>query len=164
MEMSRVRRRRKGTEIKQRITAEQRKEIEDVFKLYDPEASGKMDVKNLKFAMRALGFEPKAEEVKVVLSEFNIEGEISSAEFLDIVAAKFAENGSRNEIMKAYTMFIGGSCGKITFDDLKRVAKELGESISDEELREMIEEGDYNKDGMIDQEEFYQLMKKTNIY
>ncbi|CDW57400.1 Centrin [Trichuris trichiura] len=114
--------------------------------------------------MRALGFEPKTEDVKTVLNEFNIEGEVSSSEFLDIIAAKYAENGSRNEIMKAYTMFIGGHCGKITFDDLKRVAKELGETISDEELREMIEEADCNKDGMIDQEEFYQLMKKTNIY
>ncbi|KHJ42405.1 hypothetical protein D918_07534, partial [Trichuris suis] len=45
---SRVRRRRKGAEGKQRITAQQCKEIEGVFKLYDPEASGKMDVKNLK--------------------------------------------------------------------------------------------------------------------
>ncbi|KHJ42403.1 cell division control protein 31 domain protein [Trichuris suis] len=93
------------------------------------------------FAMRALGFEPKTEDVKTVLNEFNIEGEVSSSEFLDIIAAKYAENGSRNEIMKAYTMFIGGHCGKITFDDLKRVARELGETISDEELRVSIMDG-----------------------
>ncbi len=32
--------------------------------------------------------------------------------------------------------------GKITFRNLKRVAKELGENMSDEELQEMIDEAD----------------------
>jgi Ca2+-binding EF-hand superfamily protein len=32
--------------------------------------------------------------------------------------------------------------GKISFKNLKRVAKELGENMTDEELQEMIEEAD----------------------
>lgn len=36
--------------------------------------------------------------------------------------------------------------GKISFKNLKRVAKELGENMTDEELQEMIDEAD--RDGM----------------
>ena len=45
-----------------------------------------------------------------------------------------------------------------------RVAKEIGENMTDEELQEMIEEADRDGDGEIDQEEFLRIMKKTSLY
>lgn len=40
--------------------------------------------------------------------------------------------------MKAFRLFTDGEYKKIRFEDLKRVAKELGENLTDEELREMV--------------------------
>ena len=37
-------------------------------------------------------------------------------------------------------MFDNSGIGEITFADVKRVAKELGENMTDEELKEMIDE------------------------
>lgn len=54
--------------------------------------------------------------------------------------------------------------GKISFKNLKRVAKELGENLTDEELHEMIDEADRDGDGEINQEEFLRIMKKTSLY
>ena len=39
--------------------------------------------------------------------------------------------------------------GRITFKNLKRVAKELGENLTDEEIQEMIDEADRNGDGEV---------------
>ena len=39
--------------------------------------------------------------------------------------------------------------GKISFKNLKRVAKELGERMTDEELQEMIDEADRDGDGEV---------------
>ena len=52
--------------------------------------------------------------------------------------------------------------GKISFKNLKRVAKELGENMTDEELQEMIDEADRDGDGEVSEEEFYRIMKKTS--
>jgi len=46
----------------------------------------------------------------------------------------------------------------------KRVAQELGESIKDEELQEMIDEADRDGDGEINQDEFFRIMKKAHVW
>ncbi len=61
-------------------------------------------------------------------------------------------------------MFDDDDTGAISFKNLKRVAKELGENLTDEELQEMIDEADRDGNGVIDQDEFLRIMKKTNLY
>ena len=51
---------------------------------------GKIDAKELKVAMRALGFEPKKEEIKKLISEIDKDGsgKIDFSEFLALMTAK----------------------------------------------------------------------------
>ena len=74
-----------------------------------------------------------------------------------------SEKDSREEILKAFRLFDDDETGKISFKNLKRVAKELGESMTDDELAEMIEEADRDGDGEINEEEFLRIMKKTSL-
>ena len=49
-----------------------------------------------------------------------------------------SEKDSASEIEKAFALFDGNNDGKICFNDLKKVAQELNETMTDEELYEML--------------------------
>ena len=66
--------------------------------------------------------------------------------------------------MKAFRLFDDDTTGKISLKNLKRVARELGETMNDDELQEMIDEADRDGDGEISEEEFIRIMKKTNLF
>lgn len=51
------------------------------------------------------------------------------------MSIKMADKDSREEIIKAFKLFDDNCTGKITFNNLKRIAQELGENIGDEELQ-----------------------------
>ena len=116
--------------------------------------------------MRALGFEPKKEEVKRIIADIDREGRgvIEFQDFLDVMTVKMAERDPREEILKAFRLFDDDNSGKISLRNLKRVARELGETMTDDELQEMIDEADRDGDGEIGEEEFIRIMKKTNLF
>ena len=92
--------------------------------------------------MRALGFEPRKEEItklinEVTASDKNVaaSGKLSFDNFLSLMAAKMSEKDTKEEILKAFKLFDDDETGKISFQNLKRVADELGENLTDEELK-----------------------------
>lgn len=92
------------------------------------------------------------------------DGRINFDQFLVLITTKMNEKDAHDEIQKAFRLFDSDETGKISFQNLKRVAHELGENLSDEELREMIEEADLNGDGEVDASEFLRIMQKTGLY
>nr|CAD7260372.1 unnamed protein product [Timema shepardi] len=148
------------------LTEEQKTDIKEAFDLFDTEGTGKIETKELKVAMRALGFEPKKEEIKKMIADIDKDasGALSYEDFLSLMTVKMADKDSKEEIMKAFRLFDDDETGRISFKNLKRVAKELGENLTDEELQEMIDEADRDGDGEINQEEFLRIMKKTSLY
>merc|ERR1712071_693743 len=153
-----LRRFNQGGKKQKELSEEQKQEIKEAFDLFDTDGSGEIDSKELKVAMRALGFEPKKEEIQKMISDVDDDGSgtIGYEEILN--------RDPKDEILKAFRLFDDDETGKISFKNLKRVAKELGERMTDEELQEMIDEADRDGDGEVDEEEFLRIMKKTNLF
>merc|ERR1712004_547248 len=164
--MGALRRFNAGGKRQKELTEEQKQEIKEAFDLFDTDGSGTIDQKELKVAMRALGFESKRDEIKKMIADVdqNGSGVIEYSEFLEMMTQKMAERDPREEMIKAFRLFDDDETGKISFRNLKRVAKELGENMTDEEITEMIEEADRDGDGEISEEEFMRIMRKTNLF
>jgi centrin-1 len=91
-------------------------------------------------------------------------GVIEFDEFVKMMTDKMGERDSKEKILSAFQLFDTDGTGKISFMNLKRVSKNLGQILTDDELHEMIEEADRNQDGFVDKEEFYKIMKKTTLF
>merc|ERR1712010_225555 len=113
------------------LSEEQVEEIREAFTLFDSDASGAIDVRELKAAMRALGFEIKNGELKKMVSDIDNDGNgtIEFAEFLGMMTGKMGEKDTREDIEKVFKLFDDDNTNKISFRNLARVAEELGENI-----------------------------------
>ncbi|MCJ1481735.1 Calcium-binding component of the spindle pole body (SPB) half-bridge [Schaereria dolodes] len=147
------------------------------FGLFDLDKDQKIDYHELKVAMQALGFTlPKQEIVSILQAHGTPSVPAASktsqqqqqqppsthptrlllplAQFQTIMAQRILARDPREEILRAFELFDEGGKGKINLADLRRVARELGEGLEEEELVAMIEEFDLDGDGAIDREEF----------
>ncbi|KAI9846243.1 MAG: Calcium-binding component of the spindle pole body (SPB) half-bridge [Sclerophora amabilis] len=159
------------------LTEEQREEISEAFGLFDLDKDKHIDYHELKVAMKALGFDLPKSEILSILTTHGVthpppqhqqqqqqqvppQGTHASRlllplpQFQALMASRILTRDPRTEIMRAFSLFDEGDKGLITLSDLRRVARELGEGLEEEELVAMIEEFDLDGDGGIGREEF----------
>jgi len=110
--------------------------------------------------MRALGFDVKKTEVLKILRDHDKDGTglMDFEDFNRIMTERILDRDPMDEIKKAFQLFDDDKTGRISLRNLRRVAKELGENLDDEELQAMLDEFDLDQDGEISLEEFIAIM------
>ncbi|XP_003567186.1 calcium-binding protein PBP1 [Brachypodium distachyon] len=84
-------------------------------------------------------------------------------DFLPTMARKLGAEGLIQELCKGFQLLMDPRTGRITFQSLKRNAARLGlGELQEDELSEMIREGDMDGDGVLDQTEFCILMVRLS--
>ena len=61
-------------------------------------------------------------------------GAIDFEEFLDMMTARMSDKDSKEDIRKVFKLFDDDKTDSITLTNLRRVARELGETMDDNEL------------------------------
>ena len=155
-----------GARARPPLPADQAQEIAEAFALFDAEKRGWLDLQELKVAMRALGFPVRKEEVRALAAECGGPGatSISRADFIEALTARYQARDPAEEIRKAFALFDEDGSGKISVRNLRRIARELGEPLADEELQAMVDEFDRDGDGAVDFEDFQKIMQATSLY
>jgi Ca2+-binding EF-hand superfamily protein len=71
-----------------------------------------------------------------------------------------SERDQPEELEKAFILFSQNK-STIEFEDLKRIARELGETMSDDELKEMMYEANKtDRDAPVDRKDFLSILTK----
>lgn len=163
-------------------------EIQTVFRIFDPDLSGYLDVNALEAMALALGFRMTRAEVagmvEMLWEERHPDGEAAADErrkidlsmATEILAKRgYARRNEEDEMRMYFRIFDGGNKGHITVEDLKRVQDEVmeaekemglgsaggivgGGAVGDMTLKAMIDQFDSKGDGVVDYEEFRKVL------
>lgn len=144
----------------QQFTEEELAEYKEAFDLFDKDRDGAITTQELNDVMTALGQSPTEEDLKKMLQEVDTDGNgiIDLNEFLNLITRHQETSDPEKDMLDVFRMFDKNGDGFITADELSLVMTNLGQSMSDDEVREMIGEADNDGDGRIDYEEFVKMM------
>ena len=145
------------------LTEEEIEEIREAFSMFDTQGNGTIDPKELKAAMNSLGFEKKSPTVYEMICELEEYGtDIDFDEFLEAISGKLGNRETKEGIDKIFDLFDDDKSGTINLTNIRRVAKELGETMSVDELKEMLTRASSNGEE-ITKEDFYNIMTKKSF-
>ncbi|XP_074626217.1 uncharacterized protein LOC141884335 isoform X2 [Acropora palmata] len=126
-----------------------------------------IDARELRKAMKALGFKISKESIEEMIADLDADksGSIEFDEFLEFVIARQGDGRDvHNEILQGFKIFDTDKTGKISLANLKQASRMCGVKLNEQELKEMIQEADKDGDNEVDQEEFVNIMLKTNLF
>lgn len=145
--------------------SEEEQILEEAFNLCDHDKNGTICSSEIGLVLRALGFNPTEREVKDIVDEIdkNKSGRIEYNEFRDYYLKyknKHKNKNMKEEIMCAFKFFDKNGNGYIEAKEIKEILRKLGDNTTDEQIKQMIEVADVDKDGQINYAEFVEFMCK----
>ncbi|XP_034478832.1 neo-calmodulin-like [Drosophila innubila] len=135
-------------------------EFERAFAMLDLEKDGSVTVKELHYFMATLGKNPSESELMAMINAVDTDGNgsIEFPEFLNTMTAKMCTCPNDEELREAFHVFDKDNSGYIGVDQIRVVMLDLNTKVSEEELEDMVREGDIDGDGYLSYEEFVELM------
>lgn len=136
--------------LRQLLSPKQKTDIKEAFDYFDQGGVGQIKKKELKVILRALGFNPTNEELDKLVdinNECKSSDSIDFQEFMDIMLTKIEEKLSKEDIKYAFKKIskINRKANDdeekyICSEDIEKIANDLGEKLTKEEIEEMLSE------------------------
>merc|ERR1712048_1180563 len=144
---------------------EQVMEIKDAFDLFDKDRSGEITVGEMLEAMRSLGYDVDGGEAAEHVKSLDRDGSgaLEFNEFYELLTARFSENTSAEELQRVFALFDTDKTGTITLANMRAIADQVGDQVSDDELADIILKNDINNDGELKFDDFYAVLTKKSF-
>ena len=134
-------------------------EYKSIFDEYDKNKDGFIDKKELKLILNRIDKNLSQNEINDVFDQISSSGKgidfDDFLEFLNEIQTNKQENKTNvDEIITAFQYFDRDHNGYISIKEMKYILTSLGEKMSENEVKEIFDNCDLNKDGKIDYKEF----------
>ena len=137
-------------------------ELKEVFRYFDGDGDGKISALELRAYFGSIGEYMSHEEAQVVIADLDSDGDnlLDLEDFLKLMKRETGgEKGDDQDLKKAFEMFeMEKGSGRITPTSLQRMLHRLGDPKSFDECAAMIRVYDIDGNGVLDFNEFHQMM------
>ncbi|KAL7526984.1 hypothetical protein ACHAXR_001745 [Thalassiosira sp. AJA248-18] len=140
-------------------------DLKEAFSMFDIDGDGTITLVELKEVMKSLGQNPTEKELTQMIKSVDDNGdnEIDFEEFLILMSSKKPSSSDPDKELKdAFAVFDADNSGSISRSELKKLMKNLGQTLSDAELDAMMDEVDTDGNGEIDFAEFKTMMVRES--
>lgn len=141
------------------LTEDEIREIKEAFDLFDSDNSGTIDPKEINAALASLGQDRTPTIFRLLSGVEELGASITFDDFLGHISERLGNRNSKDGIQRIFDLFDSDGSGSINVKNLARVARELGESMTEEELQEALGKVSADKKAMTI-EDFYTVMTK----
>lgn len=157
-------------QAKKKLAAQQlrdgdRAAIKEVFEMLDIDNSGQMDKREFKVALESLGFQVTQSQVQTLLNDMDLDGSglIGFEEFESVMTKKMLDRKRHTQMLEKFPLFDSSNTGYISAADLRSLAETLGDTVTDEQLEQMISLADLDGDAKVSAEEFLHVFKSYQL-
>ena len=150
------------------LSNEEIKELRQAFELFDSSGEGKLNPKELISSMKSLHFDTKNPTIFSLIADLDTieakkNGGITFDEYVISINTKLHDKESKEGIRRIFDLFIDNpNNDTITMSALKKVALELGENMTDDDLKDVLERTS-TSGNEITFDEFYDIMTKKSF-
>ncbi|CAG9323597.1 unnamed protein product [Blepharisma stoltei] len=142
-----------------RMTEDEIKDCKEAFDIFDSDISGTINPKEVQAAINSLGDDRTNTIFRLLAGIEELGAEIDFDAFLAHINERLGHRNSKEGIQRIMDLFDSEGTGTITVKNLARVSRELGESMTVEELTEAIEKVS-TKGAELTFDDFYKVMTK----
>lgn len=146
---------------------QERREISTIFNLFDSDESGSISRQEMKSLLQGITHDMSDDQVQRIMNELDSEhhGEVWFEDFYNWCHERIhACNHSTAElIQEVFNMVDTDHSGEITVDEFMAIFKCLGQSLDQDDVRELVYQMDSNDDGKINLAEFSKTLRKHAI-
>ena len=149
------------------LTRKELTSVKKLFRLYQ-DRNGTIDPHEVVTSMKNLKLDEKNPVVYELFEEFdtaeNSRNRLDYTDFVELLNEKLGDRNSQKAISRTYEVFLGDSQSEtLNHEIIKKVAQDVGDDMSDNQIKELFERATQNGNDMT-YEEFYDVMtKKVNL-
>ncbi len=153
------------TSWKDRLLPQDYEDLKTTFEVFDEDGSGTIDPIEINKVLEELGLDRRNPFVLNLINGLKEKNKpIGFEEFLDIIASRVGETKTKDGLKRVFALFDTNGDGSIEFEEFKGIAKQIHDTINDDDLRELLHSTSINNrtesNEYINFDEFYRIVSK----
>ena len=145
---------------KPQISNESLESVQKAFKLFQDD-NGALKCDDLMFALQELKFDQQEPVIFDIIEEICSTNKVGLTydKFVEKLNEQLQDRGSQKSTERTYGLFVEDPQANLTYDSLKRVAREVGDNASEEEIKKIFNYASNNGQD-IPYEDFHSIMTR----